>query len=155
MDNAYWDGQAIYYGNGDVAFDPLAGSLDVAGHEMSHGVVQATANLEYQGQSGALNESFADVFGVMIDRNDWTLGEEVVNTQYFPSGALRSMSDPNQGGSSLNDPGYQPAHMNDLYTGSQDNGGVHINSGIPNHAFYLLAQATTKAKAENIPQPSA
>ena len=150
LDNAFWNGVAMFYGNGRQAFKPLAGSLDVAGHEMSHGVVQATANLEYQGESGALNESFADIFGVMIDRDDWLLGEDVVKTQFFPSGALRSMSDPHNGGSSLNDNGYQPRHMNEKYTGTQDNGGVHINSGIANFAFYKLATATTKAKAEQI-----
>lgn len=150
LDNAFWNGQAMFYGNGNVAFDPLAGALDVAGHEMAHGVIQATANLEYQGESGALNESFADIFGVMIDRDDWTLGEDVVKTQVFPSGALRSMSDPHNGGSSLNDNGFQPKHVNEQYTGSQDNGGVHINSGIPNHAFYLFATATNKEKAEQV-----
>lgn len=150
LDNAYWNGAAMFYGNGLQAFKPLAGALDVAGHEMAHGVIQATANLEYQGESGALNESFADIFGVMIDRNDWTLGEDVVQTQYFPSGALRSMSDPHNGGTSLNDNGFQPKHTNEQYTGSQDNGGVHINSGIPNHAFYLFATATTKDKAEDV-----
>ncbi|CAG0908569.1 unnamed protein product, partial [Darwinula stevensoni] len=71
MGNAFWNGQAMFYGNGDGAFQPLARGLDVAGHEMSHGVIQSTANLEYQGESGALNESFADVFGVLIDRDDW------------------------------------------------------------------------------------
>ncbi|MEZ4824791.1 MAG: M4 family metallopeptidase [Bacteroidia bacterium] len=150
MDNAFWNGAAMFYGNGNTAFTPLAKSLDVAGHEMTHGVVQSTANLNYQGQSGALNESFADVFGVMIDRDDWTLGETVVKTNVFPSGALRSMSDPHNGGSGLNSNGWQPKHMNELYTGSQDNGGVHINSGIPNHAFYLIATAIGKEKAEQI-----
>lgn len=150
FDNAYWNGAAMFYGNGLQAFKPLAGALDVAGHEMAHGVIQATANLEYQGESGALNESFADIFGVMIDRDDWNLGEDVVKTQYFPSGALRSMSDPHNGGSSLNDNGWQPRHTNEQYTGSQDNGGVHINSGIPNYAYYLFATATSKDIAEDV-----
>lgn len=150
MDNAFWNGVAMFYGNGNQAFSPLAASLDVGGHEMTHGVVQSTANLEYQGQSGALNESFADIFAVMIDRDDWLLGDDVVNTSFFPSGALRSMSDPHNGGTNINDNGFQPKHMNELYTGSQDNGGVHINSGIPNHAFYLIATAIGKEKAEQI-----
>jgi bacillolysin len=150
LDNAFWNGQAIFYGNGQNAFRPLAGALDVAGHEMSHGVIQETANLEYQDESGALNESFADIFGVMIDDRNWQLGEEVVRTNYFPSGALRDMSDPHNGGSSLNDPGYQPKKYSERYTGSQDNGGVHINSGIPNHAFYLFAQSVGNASAERI-----
>lgn len=149
LDNAFWNGQAIFYGNGALAFNPLAGALDVAGHEMSHGTIQETANLEYQDESGALNESFADIFGVMIDRNDWTLGEDVVKASAFPSGALRSMSDPHNGGFSLNDRGWQPKKYSERYTGSQDNGGVHINSGIPNHAFYLFAQSVGKDKAED------
>ncbi|MCB0640032.1 MAG: M4 family metallopeptidase, partial [Phaeodactylibacter sp.] len=150
MDNAFWNGFAMFYGNGNFGFKPLARGLDVAGHEMSHGVVQATANLEYYGESGALNESFADVFGAMIDRDDWKIGEDVVQTSAFPSGALRDMQNPNQGGSGLNDPGWQPAHTNEQYSGNQDNGGVHINSGIPNRAFYLFADAVGKAKAEQV-----
>lgn len=150
MDNAFWNGSAMFYGNGDQAFSPLAKSLDVAGHEMSHGVVQSTANLEYMGESGALNESFADVFGAMIDRNDWKIGEDVVNTSIFPTGALRDMENPNNGGSSLNDNGWQPDHYADRYTGQQDNGGVHINSGIVNKAFQLFATAVGKDKAEQV-----
>ncbi len=154
MDNAYWNGEFMGYGNGRDAFKPLAGALDVAGHEMTHGVVEATARLEYQNQSGALNESFADIFGAMIDRDNWTMGETVVKTSAFPSGALRSLSNPNQGGKS--DPGYQPKTMlqyaNLPNTDDGDNGGVHINSGIPNYAFYLFASNTNvgKDKAEQI-----
>jgi len=151
MGNAFWNGAAMFYGNGDQAFSsPLAKSLDVAGHEMSHGVIQNTANLEYYGESGAMNESFADVFGVMIDRDDWKLGEDVVNTSVFPTGALRDLSNPNNGGNSLNDPGWQPDHMNEKYNGSADNAGVHINSGITNRAFFLFATAVTKNTAEQI-----
>ncbi|MEO0900133.1 MAG: M4 family metallopeptidase [Bacteroidota bacterium] len=152
LDNAFWNGQAMFYGSGDQAFSPLAGALDVGGHEMSHGVIQETANLEYQGQSGALNESFADIFGVMIedDPNDWQLGEDVTSTQFFPTGALRDMANPNNGGNSLSDNGWQPDHMDDIYTGTADNGGVHINSGIVNRAYYLYATAIGRAKAEQV-----
>ncbi|NUO01940.1 MAG: M4 family metallopeptidase [Saprospiraceae bacterium] len=151
MGNAFWNGAAMFYGNGDQAFSsPLARSLDVAGHEMSHGVIQNTANLEYYGESGAMNESFADVFGAMIDRDDWKLGEDVVNTNVFPTGALRDLSNPNNGGNSLNDPGWQPDHMSEKYNGSADNNGVHINSGITNRAFFLFATAVTKNVAEQI-----
>lgn len=150
LDNAFWNGEAMFYGNGRNAFFPLAAGLDVAGHEISHGVVQATANLVYENESGALNESFADVFGAMIDRDDWLLGEDVVQTNYFTSGAMRNMQDPTQGFSSLNDPGYQPAHYSQRYLGDQDNGGVHINSGITNRAFYLFATAVGKEKAEQV-----
>src|SRR5215203_7409311 len=98
MDNAFWNGSAMFYGNGNSSFRQLERGLDVAGHEMSHGVIQNTANLEYIGQSGALNESYADVFGAMIDRNDWQIGEDVVLPAVFPSGALRDLSNPNNGG---------------------------------------------------------
>ncbi|RAW00614.1 M4 family metallopeptidase [Pseudochryseolinea flava] len=150
LDNAFWNGKAMFYGNGKVGFKPLAGSMDVAGHEMTHGVVENTANLEYEGESGAINESMADVFGALMDPNDWTIGEDVVKTDVFPSGALRSLEDPHNGGSSLSHNGYQPKHMNEKYTGAQDNGGVHINSGIPNHAFFLYATAITRAKAGKV-----
>ena len=150
LDNAYWNGQAMFYGNGNVAFTPLAGALDVAGHELSHGVVSNTANLEYQGQSGAINESMADVFGAMIDRDDWKMGEDIVKPGVFPGGALRDLQNPHNEGNTLGDRGYQPEDMSEYYTGTQDNGGVHINSGIVNRAFYLTANTIGKAKAEKI-----
>lgn len=150
MANAFWSGEAMFYGNGGSEFYPLAKGLDVAGHEMSHGVVQSTANLEYQNESGAMNESFADIFGAMIDRDDWKIGEDVVKLSVFPSGALRDLSNPNNGGTSLNDNGWQPKHVNEQYKGSQDNGGVHINSGITNFAFYKYATAIGKDKAEKV-----
>jgi bacillolysin len=146
MDNAFWNGEFMAYGNGNSFFKPLAGGLDVAGHEMTHGVIENTANLNYQGQSGAINESMADVFGVLIDRQDgdWVVGEDVMLKGPF----LRSLSDPNSGD--------QPASMSQIYTGTEDNGGVHTNSGIPNRAFYLFASTLTgseeqkKAKAEQV-----
>lgn len=152
MDNAFWSGAFIAYGDGDVAFAPLAEALDVAAHEMTHGVIQHTVNLEYRGQSGALNESFADVFGVMVDRDDWRLGEDVVRSaQLFPSGALRDMADPHNGaapGSSA----WQPAHMDEFVEAppAEDNGGVHVNSGIPNRACYLIADAIGRGATERI-----
>lgn len=151
MDNAFWNGAAMFYGDGAQAFFPLARGLDVAGHEISHGVVQSTANLAYQGESGAMNESFADVFGAMIDRDDWQMGEDVVKLQFFPSGALRDLEDPHNGAAPGDfQGGFQPKHVNEMFTGSADNGGVHINSGIPNHAFYLFATAVGKDKAEQV-----
>ncbi len=155
MDNAFWSGTAMFYGNGNQAFNaPLCKALDVGGHEMSHGVIGSTANLIYEAQSGALNESFADVFGVLIDPANWQLGEDVVNPAYFPTGALRDMSNPHNGGSGPNDPSWQPAHMNEYQNlpvnAQNDNGGVHINSGIPNHAFYLFATAVGNSKAEQV-----
>lgn len=150
MDNAYWNGKFISYGNGNVAFKPLAGGLDVAAHEIGHGVTENTANLEYQGQSGAINESYSDIFGTMVDRNDWYIGEDITKTTYIPTGRLRDMSNPHNGGSSLNDASWQPMHMQEIYTGTGDNSGVHVNSGIVNYAFYLFATAVTKEKAEQV-----
>lgn len=150
LDNAYWNGQAMFYGNGASAFKPLAGALDVAGHELSHGVVSNTANLEYQGQSGAINESMADVFGAMIDRDDWKMGEDIVKPGVFAGGALRDLQNPHNGGTRLGDRGYQPEKMSEYYTGTEDNSGVHINSGIVNRAFYLTANVIGKDKAEKI-----
>ena len=150
LNNAYWNGQAMFYGNGGAAFKPLAGALDVAGHELTHGVVSNSANLEYEAQSGAINESMADVFGAMIDRDDWKMGEDITKTTYIASGALRDLQNPHNGGNSLNDNGYQPEKMSEYYQGSQDNYGVHINSGIVNRAYYLIATDITKNKAEKI-----
>ena len=149
MDNAFWNGEAMFYGDGNQGFFSLARGLDVAGHEISHGVVQNTANLNYQNESGALNESFADIFGSMIDRDDWLIGEDVVKTNIFTSGALRSMMDPTQG-LSPGANGYQPGHYDTRYIGPNNRGGVHINSGIPNRAFYLFATAIGKNKAEQV-----
>jgi len=78
MDNAYWNGYFICYGDGNKLFKPLAGGLDVAAHEMTHGITEHTANLEYVDQSGALNESMSDVFAVMVDSANWSIGEKVV-----------------------------------------------------------------------------
>lgn len=140
LDNAFWNGKAMFYGNGRDILLPLAKALDVAGHEMTHGVIQNTAGLIYQYEPGAINEHLADVFGVMIDREDWQLGEDVVRREVFPSGAMRDMSNPHNGGTGLGHPAWQPKHVNEQYHGENDNGGVHINSGIPNHAFYLFVQ---------------
>ena len=150
LDNAFWNNKFMFYGNGHVAFKPLAGGLDVGGHEMTHGVVQNTAALRYQGESGAINESMADIFGCSIDSADWLIGEDVVKIAYFPTGALRSLEDPHNGGTSLDDNGYQPRVKSEMYTGLQDNGGVHINSGIPNWAFYKYAQAVGRYHASKI-----
>lgn len=139
FDNAFWNGTFMVYGDGGSAFSALAGCLDVAGHEMTHGVIETTANLIYENQSGALNESFADVFATMIDDSDWLVGEDcTVRTPFH----LRSMADPANGLG-----GGQPTHMNEYQnlpnTPEGDNGGVHINSGIPNRAAYLIAEGLT------------
>ncbi len=151
LDNAFWNGHAMFYGNGAQVFDaPTPAALDIAGHEMSHGVIQNTANMEYRNEPGALNESFADIFGAMIDRDDWQMGEDVTNNQFFPTGAIRDLSDPNNGGNSLADNGWQPANTSEQFRGTQDNGGVHINSGIPNRAFFLFANTVGRGNAERV-----
>ena len=150
MENAFWNGKAVFYGNGGTYFTPLAGALDVGAHELGHGVVSNTANLEYYGQSGAMNESYADIFGAMVDRNDWLIGEDVTKTTLSPSGALRNMADPHNMGTSLSQSYWQPKTVTEMYLGSEDNGGVHINSGIGNYAYYLYATAVTKEKAERV-----
>ncbi len=143
--NAFWDGEQMTFGDGDgVNFSGFAKALDVSGHELTHGVIQYTAGLVYKGQSGALNEHFADVFGVAIaqwhDKKtaqtaDWMVGASCMLGK-FKGKAIRSMKSPG-------DPSVvimaQPDHMDKIYKGTSDNGGVHINSGIPNKAFYLVA----------------
>ncbi len=152
LDNAFWNGQAMFYGNGASDFLPLAGGLDVGGHEMAHGVTQNTANLVYQNEPGAINEAMSDIAGAMVDREDWQMGEDIIKpgNPGFPTGAMRDMSNPHNGGNSFSDPSFQPAHTNEKYTGSGDNGGVHLNSGIINFAYYKLATNTSKNKAEKI-----
>lgn len=145
FNNAFWDGynKIMAIGDGDqYNFKEFTRALDVAAHEFSHAVVTGTVNLVYQGQPGALNESFADVMGVMVDRDDWLIGEDIVTPYVFPQGYARSFIDPPGG--------MQPKHMDDLYTGYQDYGGVHINSGIPNHAVYNLANATSREFVEQL-----
>lgn len=148
-DNAFWDGQQMVFGDGDkTVFNRFTVSLDVIGHELTHGVTGSEVNLTYLGQSGALNESVSDVFGSLIkqyvlkqtaNEADWLIGEGLLT---FPGQALRSMKAP---GTAYNnnllgrDP--QPADMQHYLRTGQDNGGVHINSGIPNHAFFLAATA--------------
>ena len=150
LDNAYWSGNTMFYGAGNTKFTNMAGSLDICGHEMTHGVIQQTANLTYKDQSGAINESMADIFGSNMDGN-WLLGEDVIKEGGpITTGALRNMIDPNQGGNSLADRGWQPKHVNEIYLGDRDNGGVHINSGISNHAYYLISQQIGRDKADSI-----
>ncbi len=159
-DNAAWIGeyQQMIYGDGGQIFKPLPYGLDVVGHEFTHGVVGSTAGLEYKGQSGALNESYADIFGALIDRGNWTIGETVIKSPPYPRPYLRSLEDPNAKGAfntkrPLAGVG-QPAHVSEYanlpVNRKNDNGGVHINSGIPNKAAYLIAQAIGPEKAEQV-----
>ena len=150
-DNAFWDGTQMVFGDGDgVVFRRFTIAVDVIGHELTHGVTELTAGLEYQGQSGALNESVSDVFGSLVKQRqlgqdaasaDWLIGEGLF-TPDVQGVALRSMKAP---GTAYDDDrlGHdpQPATMAGYVETSDDNGGVHMNSGIPNHAFYLAAAA--------------
>ncbi|MEU5878540.1 M4 family metallopeptidase [Spirillospora sp. NPDC047279] len=150
-DNAFWNGEQMVYGDGDgVLFTAFTGPLDVTGHELVHGITQYTANLEYYGQAGALNESVSDVFGSLIkqwhlghtaDQADWLIGQGLL-AEGVNGVALRSMKEP---GTAYDDPQLgkdpQPGHMDQYVDTYRDNGGVHINSGIPNRAFHLAAVA--------------
>ena len=149
--NAFWNGEQMAYGDGDgVVFMRFTKSLDVVGHELTHGVVSNTCNLDYLNESGALNEHFADVFGSLVKqwkkkqtvaKADWLIGPDIMGPG-TKAKALRTFRD---------EPAYaddpylgtdpQPKHLANKYTGTSDSGGVHINSGIPNHAFFLVATA--------------
>lgn len=149
--NAFWDGAQMVFGDGDgEIFSSFTDSLDVIAHELAHGLTQYTAGFTYVAQPGALNESVSDVFGSLVKQRllgqsaeeaDWLIGEDIfvpgVNAK-----ALRSMKAP---GTAYDDPVLgkdpQPADMAGFVRTNQDNGGVHINSGIANRAFYLAATA--------------
>jgi Zn-dependent metalloprotease len=148
-DNAFWDGQQMVYGDGDqTIFDRFTKCLEVIGHELTHGVTQYTAGLTYEGQTGALNESMSDVFGSLVkqmtlgqsaDKADWLIGAGLLMPA-IEGVALRSMKAP---GTAYDDPTLgqdpQPADMAHYVNTPDDHGGVHINSGIPNKAFFLTA----------------
>jgi bacillolysin len=158
--NAFWNGRYMAYGDGDGEFFiPLSAGLDVAAHEMTHGVISHTANLAYRNQSGALNESFADVFGALVDDSDWEMGEDIMAPAAKANGVtrLRSLSDPNS--VVVSNPqraaygsGVYPDHMDEFYNMplNVDNGGVHVNSSITNHAAYLIGQELGREKLGKI-----
>ncbi|MBL0385339.1 peptidase M4 family protein [Tumebacillus sp. ITR2] len=131
--NAFWNGTYMVYGDGDgVQFRNFSGAVDVIGHELTHGVTEKTSGLVYQDQSGALNESWSDAMGAVIEGKNWLMGEDIC----IPGGgytAFRSMQDPTIYG--------DPDNMSKYVVTTSDNGGVHTNSGIPNKAFYNFATA--------------
>ena len=155
-DNAFWNGEHMVYGDGDEdlpeaerLFNRFTIAIDIIGHELAHGVTQHEAKLIYSVQPGALNESFSDVFGSLVKQRtlnqtateaDWIIGGGLFTGNVNGQG-IRSMIAP---GTAYNDPVLgkdpQPAHMRDYRVYPYDNGGVHINSGIPNHAFYVVAR---------------
>lgn len=148
-DNAFWNGTQLVFGDGDgQIFDRFTKPVDVLGHELTHAVTEHTAGLTYRNQSGALNESISDVFaccvkqrllGQSVDQADWLIGVGL----FLPGVSARALRDMANPGTAYDDPrlGKDPqvGHMDDYVQTSDDNGGVHLNSGIPNRAFYLAA----------------
>lgn len=137
--NAFWDGSRMTYGDGDgVTYAPLV-SLDICGHEIAHGVTTYAANLTYSYESGALNESFSDIFGECVENfakgtNDWLMSCDI---GLKGCGAFRSMSNPNLYS-------HPDTYLGSFwYAGTGDNGGVHYNSGVQNKWFYILTTGET------------
>ena len=159
LNNAFWNGQQVVYGDGDgIDIRELSGALDVVGHEWTHAVIQYTSNLIYQNESGALSESFSDQVGTSIEFwasvngredptpvPDWLVGEDVWNWNSPDLPGLRNMADPEEYGDS--------DHYSEWDHDPGDNGGVHTNSGIPNHAFYLLVKGGINASCADADDP--
>jgi hypothetical protein len=149
--NAFWDGTQLVFGDGDgELFDRFTKPVDVLAHELGHAVTEHTAALEYEGQSGALNESVSDVFASCLKQRllvqtpveaDWLIGEGL----FLPGVQARGLRDMANPGTAYDDPVLgrdpQPAHLDDYVETTEDHGGVHLNSGIPNRAFHLAALA--------------
>lgn len=149
FNNAQWNGRQMIYGDGDGKyFKRFTSSLDVVAHELTHGLTQYTAALGYSGQCGALAEHISDVFGSLVkqywrkqtaSRADWMIGSDLLTSRVNGDG-IRSMKAP---GTAYDDPilgtDPQPSHMRDFVKTSGDDRGVHVNCGIPNHAFYRVA----------------
>ncbi|MGH3333043.1 MAG: M4 family metallopeptidase [Nocardioidaceae bacterium] len=148
--NAFWNGAYMTYGDGNgTTCKSLSGGLDVDGHELTHGVTDFTSNLIYEDESGALNEAFSDMMGNTIEfyadehgldpaaEPDWLIGEDVINRPTDATPGFRNMGDPMQDG--------DPSHVSQQYFGEEDNGGVHSNSGIANHAYYLTVNGGSNA----------
>lgn len=143
--NAFWDGNQMTYGDGDdVNLKSLAGGLDVIAHELTHGVTQFESNLTYRNQSGAINEAMSDIMAAFVEasfqpdaKKNWLVGE-VIGVK----GPLRDMAHPGMVSQK------QPTHMQEFITTSQDNGGVHINSGIVNNAAYLMTVGGTNDRSK-------
>jgi Zn-dependent metalloprotease len=151
INNAFWDGEQMIYGDGDgKGFTGFTKGMDVIAHELTHGVIEFESRLIYRNESGALNESFADVMSALVlqwhlkqtvDQATWRMGEGIMG----PATAARGLRTFKPEKAYVNDKVFgtdtQPKHLQDKFTGSFDKGGVHINSGIPNCAFYNVAMA--------------
>ena len=159
--NAFWNGAQMTYGDGDQRdYREFSGSLEVVGHELTHGVTDFTSELIYQDESGALNESFSDMMGATIERktnepltsncvvvetgtcNDWALAEDLTINSDDDVAGFRNMADPQED--------EDPDHYSELVSDPSDNGGVHSNSGISNHAFYLLVTGGNNAGCDSV-----
>lgn len=162
FNNAFWNGYEMVYGDGDgKEFTYLSGDLDLVGHEMTHGLISYTADLEYRNESGALNESLADVFGVLIstytkynvasggswtfNTADWVVGDDIY-TPNIPGDAVRSLSNPTL----YSQPDHKSKYQYSPDTEAGDYGGVHTNSGIPNKAAYVVAKNIGMEKTARI-----
>jgi len=141
-DNAYWNGSVMTYGDGSGTYFDILTSLDVAGHEIGHAVCEKTANLAYQKESGAMNEAFSDIWGASIEyfaapsKSTWLIGEDI--EKRAGHAALRSMSDPKSEGQPDTYGGTNWINVNCTPTDANDYCGVHTNSGVLNHWFYIL-----------------
>ncbi|MCY7395797.1 MAG: M4 family metallopeptidase [Nocardioides sp.] len=156
--NAFWDGSQLVFGDGDgTVFDRMTKAVDVLAHELAHAVTERTAGLVYEGQSGALNESMSDVVGSCLKQRllgqdagegDWLIGAGL----FLPGVRARGLRDMAAPGTAYDDPALgrdpQPAHLDDYVDTPDDNGGVHLNSGIPNRAFHLAATAIGGSAAQ-------
>ncbi len=153
--NAFWNGSQMVFGDGDgVLSTSLAGAIDVIGHELSHAVTDYTSDLIYYDESGALNEAFSDIMGTTIEfywqpegfgllMADWMMGEDIWYPNEPFGDALRYLDDPHKATTSYTETGYYPAHYSEIYTGTSDNGGVHINCTVVGHWYYLIANGGT------------
>jgi bacillolysin len=147
-ENAYWDGAEMTYGDGATTFKPLT-ALDVCGHEIGHAVCENTANLTYANESGAMNEGLSDIWGASIEnytcanlgltKSTWDIGEDIMRA----GGALRSMSNPNLYGQPAMYKGKYWAATTTAPSNSNDQGGVHTNSGVLNYWYYLISVGKT------------
>jgi Zn-dependent metalloprotease len=160
--NAFWNGSQMTYGDGDQReYREFSASLEVVGHELTHGVTDFTSNLIYQDESGALNESFSDIIGATIEQvtnepvssncvivetgtcNDWALAEDLTINSDDDVAGFRNMADPQED--------KDPDHYSELVNDPSDSGGVHTNSGISNHAYYLLVNGGKNAGCDAVP----
>ncbi|MCK4306390.1 MAG: M4 family metallopeptidase, partial [Candidatus Eisenbacteria sp.] len=156
MNNAFWNGEFAVFGNGDNnLLSDLAGAMDVVCHELGHAIDEHTANFVYEFQPGSIDESYADIFGSLVEwhiegeQGDWLLAEDVY-TPGTPGDAMRNMEDPSSIMVSGSDP--YPSHMDQYWnlSADQDHGGVHINNMIPSLAFVKVSKAVGRDKAEQV-----